>query len=113
MKTAEISQKIYAKYAPQEGLSLDPASIILIAELVFELVKLWKECKKKPEDALSAAHSPGVFDKLLFRRMLRKELGRKEFQNSGERLLEAFAEVGAELTLEDVKELYDEEDKDD
>lgn len=113
MKTAEISQKIYAKYAPQEGLALDPASIILIAELVFELVKLWKECKKKPEDALNSARSPGVFDKLLFRRMLRKELGRKEFQNSGERLLEAFAGVGAELTLEDVKELYDEEDKDD
>lgn len=117
MKIQEISQQVTENYVSgldeKDGYSISPATIMLIATIVTEVVKVWKECKKKKEDAVKMATSPSRFERLALRSICVRTIGAREYRRSGDKLMEALLNTGKTLTPETVQEMYDEEEKED
>ncbi len=117
MKIEELSHQITEDYVseldPKEGYSLDPATIMLIATIVSEVIKMWRECKKNKEEAAKMATSPSRFERLALRQICVRTIGRREFYRSGDKLMESLLKNGQTLTPELVQQMYDEEEKDD
>lgn len=90
--------------------AFDLSTIFLIAEIMTKFVELFKTCNKTPEEVVNKTKRPTFRDKLAARIMVRRSLGslRDYREAGGNRLTEAFFQLGNNLTSEDVQELYDE-----
>lgn len=69
-KSNSIAGKIFLKLN-NSGYNLDPITIIMIAGLIVNLVRLVYECRKNRQDAAYKLKHPSLFDKLI----LRKQVG--------------------------------------
>ena len=117
MTITEISEKVARDYTKElnedDGYGFDVATIMLIATIVSEVIKMWRECKKNKEEAAKMATSPSRFERLALRQICVRTIGRREFYRSGDKLMESLLKNGQTLTPELVQQMYDEEEKDD
>lgn len=111
MTISELSESVshdYIKLAGKEELSVDPALILLIAGILVEIIGLYQDCNKNEEEATKSANNPGLFHRLLLRRMIKSTIGSAEFRRSGDALVSAFLNVGENVSVETMTALYTE-----
>lgn len=107
-KVQEATNKVIAR---RKVVSFDPAIILMIIAAVVELIKMWRECRKEPEEALDSAQRPGIITRWIMRRVLRRNLGKK-YDEFGDDVKEALLEVARDTSVEEMKQMYDEADID-
>lgn len=104
MTQEDIATRIAAKHVG-EGRAIDPLTIMLILGVVTQVLKMWKECKKEPEEITFSCKNPTDKDIALLRRQIRKELGFYRNWREGKKLLEHTLQTASELSTEEVVEL--------
>lgn len=116
MKIADLSHEVTCEYvghlnaAGDDGYSIDPATIMIIMEIVSNVIAMWKDCKKPPVEAAASAKSPSRFERLVLRRTCVKMLGAKEFRRSGDVLMSKLVEKASSLTESNMAEMYEDEE---
>lgn len=106
-----IGEQAAIKFGELDGNSesaLDPATILMFAQLALELVKMIRECRAKANDGLEVAQNPGLFAKIALRRHVKSEIGNKAFRDHGEKIMTSLLKTGAVLSLADMEDLYKE-----
>lgn len=89
--------------------ALDPAVLSGLFEIIMQLIIKLQECKKTPAEGVKVANSPSFLQRAAAGLEVRKYLGdRKAFRKHGEALKAAILKTGAEVSVEDLTEAYDE-----
>ncbi len=86
---------------------VDPDSIRLWAELIFELLERCMALRNNAQSVESAAHEPRPFERVRVRAMARRKLGRRQFRAQGEQLVSAMFEAAAMSAPGEVADLAD------
>lgn len=117
MKLSELSKKICENYIAEiddkDGYKFDIMTIMMVASLMTEIVRMYRDCKKPAPDVVTSLKSPSIGEKFLLRRTLIENMGRSEFRRSGQAMASAILSSTNNLTAQDVQDLYDEDAKDD
>lgn len=103
-KVQQATDKVVAR---GKVTSFDPTIILMIVAAVVELIKMWQECRKDPEEALDSAQRPGILTRWIVRRVLRRNLGKK-YDEFGDDVKEALLEVARDTNIDEMKQMYDE-----
>lgn len=113
MVTQELAKVAALKYGEASGnaeAAVDPATIMVFAQIIMDLIAKIRECKKSQTQALSTINSPSRMEKIAAKLTVRKQLGRKEWRDNGDAMLESVINTGAVVTPEQLDSLYDEAD---
>ena len=105
----EVAFKVAAEYGDISGnkkAALDPAFWGMLLELIPVIIEAIQKCMT-PKDVPEAAKNPTRFQKLVVRLNVRRELGRKDFRQNGDEVVEALFAAAAKSTRDEVQELYD------
>lgn len=96
-------------YKKQEGVekAFDPATIMLFADLIAQLIAMVKGCKKDPAEGLQMVKDPSMLQRVVARRTVRKNLDDADRQH-GKAMTEALLNTGKTLSKDDVAQLYHE-----
>lgn len=86
----------------QSDKTFDPATIAVIATLIIQIVQMWKDCKKTPDESVVMSKNPTILQKFRLRRMTRQELG-NSYNEYGDSVVKAILETGKEATEEDIE----------
>lgn len=102
----EVHQNYFAMdgFGNEEGVSLDPITILMVAGLIINIIRLWKECKKDEEEVLESISNPSLFESVILRRLCRNEVGRK----SAPCLYTAIKMSASKLTSNELASIYQE-----
>lgn len=113
MKASErIAKNIAIEYAGISGdreAAIDPATVLVFIQLVMEIVNRIKECKKTPKDGAEMMQSPGLFQKMMLRKIVKDDMGRQDFRAKGENVIAAILKHGRNINEQEVLELYQED----
>lgn len=107
---ANLVAQNYSKLSGDKEAALDPATIYGFVGLIQEVISLFKNCKATPAQAVKSMKSPALGQRLSLRRLVRQELGRKDFRAEGDKVVDALLASGGNLTEGDVQALYNEVD---
>lgn len=89
--------------------AFDISMIPQIISIAKEVISLWKECNKTPEQLVSSTlNSPSLFEKVILRRTVRHNLGIRKFRKNGDKVIEALLQTGKGYSEADIQELYNE-----
>lgn len=88
--------------------AFDPASAILIVDLIMQFIQMFQDCKKDADEAVEHAKDPTFLMKRIVHLRTRRELGRKAYKEHGRDMAEAIIEAGGDVTLEEMVAAYDE-----
>lgn len=98
--------KIY--YSNQGGahahVGIDPALVLLTAEIILEVIKLVRTCNETPEDSQKMCNKPSLFQRMLLKRAVKEHLDIQD-KIVVKRLTDAIIDRGASVTVEDIKKL--------
>jgi len=86
----------------------DPITIIMIASVVIECIKIIKECKKNTYEALFLIKRLSDRHDKVLKRELRKRMGFVKYHLFGKKYLRAFRYAAREIKIADIIELYEE-----
>lgn len=105
-KITEIAQSKFTQ--SQAERSFDPATIAVIAVLINQLIQMWQNCRKTPDEVVTMTKSPTLLQKFRLRRMARQELGTDGYNSYGDDVVHAVLDTGKELKAEDIERAYNE-----
>jgi hypothetical protein len=71
-KSNSIANKISAKLTNNYGYSFDPLTLIMIAGLILNVVRLIYECKNSSEERVATLQKPNLLEKIILRRHVGK-----------------------------------------
>lgn len=91
--------------AKHEGQAFDSAWISVIMDIVNQILEAFANCKKTPPEALAMANRPTLLQKFVLRRTVIKSVGRRDFREHGEDLIQSILDVGKRVELSDAEEL--------
>ena len=91
----------------QEEVFVDPATIMLMASVVSEIVKRVRKCRQS-DSVPESAQKPTMFEKAVVKRITRRKMGIRKYLRDGKKVMKAVFDVGAGSTGEEIQELYDE-----
>jgi hypothetical protein len=91
--------------------SLDPALILIVSQLVITVINACKN--RTPKELKEAGEDPGLFERIAVRRrateILRREfgrdIGRSDFRDLRDEMVEAVFSAGSEASEEDLAKL--------
>jgi hypothetical protein len=90
-----------------KGYAIDPATLLLIVQLVMQVFKMLQECKKTPEEAVKVLHRPTLGQLLRLRRLVHNTLReRGVLYAAREDLLHAMEEMGKTMQAHEVQSCY-------
>jgi hypothetical protein len=81
-KSEAIARKIHQKLVKNYGYSFDPFTIIMIAGLIINVVRLIYECRNSKEDRVSMLRNPSLVEKIILRRAIGKSCAGTEIKPS-------------------------------
>lgn len=96
-----------AKKVTKDTAVLDPTTIFVFVDLISQFIAAFQNCKS-PKEAHSDMKSPGLFQRLATRRMVRDTMSAKDFRAKGDEIIQGIYDLGQEVTLSEVEELYKE-----
>jgi hypothetical protein len=67
-----VAEKISLEYAKKNGYSIDPMTMIMIANFVMQLAKAVYECRKSKNKTIQTMLKPSLFYRILLDRRLSK-----------------------------------------
>ena len=91
---------------------IDPMTMIMVAKIIIELVRLVKKCRTE-ESVVNSLKSPSLYERRVTYRIIKKHLTWKEYFSKRHKIAGAIFNNGGEMTEEDVFELFEEIDDDD
>ena len=95
------------KNGEDKVVMFNPLFIIAVISVLIEIVKLWKDCNKKPLEAVADARSPGILTRWAVRRAVRKHLDDEEMEpRYAAKLSKAVLTVGAEMNEEEMAKAF-------
>lgn len=100
------AEKAAKKFAPENAV-LDPGTVSVFVDLIFQFIAAFQQCKSAKE-AHSDIKSPGLFQRIKARQILRDNMSRRDFRLNADKFLDALYSTGKEMTVGDVEELYKE-----
>lgn len=103
-----IARKLQDNLYTKQAVVIDPATVMLIMSLVSAVIKIWQDCKKKPEEAVVVAQYPTSRERRVLKRIIRRELGLVKYWREGDKYYEAMLQTGQELNTQDIKDAYEE-----
>ncbi len=101
-----LQQKLADNLSQKQQVMLDPATIILVATIVSEVIKMIKKCREKPEDSITLVNLPNEKEKRVLKRKIRKTLGWRKSFKEGDKYYNAVLDTGREATLQDLHEEF-------
>jgi hypothetical protein len=109
-KLDEITEKVSASYA-SKGYSINPMTIIFIAGLILDLIKLVMSCYNKSDydKAVSKINNPSMIDKFTLKRRMKTFARANKSDVNLDQLKDSLLSV--KLNIEDFNELIIETDK--
>lgn len=81
-KSESIAKKIANKLQEKHGYGFDPFTIIMIAGLIINIVRLVYECRNSKEGRVSMLREPTIIEKIVLRRAVGKECQGKDIKPS-------------------------------
>lgn len=102
----EQAAKAAKKFAPDNAV-IDPGTVSVFAELIFQFIAALQECKSARE-AHSDIQAPKLFQRIRARMILKENLNRRDFRLNADKFMDTLYETGKEMTLQDVEKLYEE-----
>lgn len=89
---------------------VDPTSIMVFAQLIIAAIEAFKSCKKPADEAVRISKEPGLYQKIILRNLVRRELGgrRNYRQLDGDDIVKSLIQAGKDVTNEDMQKMYDE-----
>lgn len=107
--TNELSKQITIHaHKNEENYSLDPSTVFLIRNAVIEIIESLYECQQNKEEATKEVNNLSKFNKITLKRILRRNLGWKEYIKNGHKYLHSFQDTGKGMTIEMMGKLYKE-----
>lgn len=71
-KSESIAKKIANKLQEKHGYGFDPFTIIMIAGLIINVIRLIYECRSSKEERVSMLRKPSIIEKVVLRRNIGK-----------------------------------------
>lgn len=81
-KSESIATKIAAKLQNKHGYGFDPFTIIMIAGLIINIIRLIYECRNSKEERVSMLRQPTIIEKVVLRRAIGKACHGKDIKPS-------------------------------
>ena len=107
MSVLQAQAEKLAKKVTKSNAVFDPTTIFVFAELIAQFIEAFQNCKTAKE-AHEDMKSPGLFQRLATRRMVRDSMNRRDFRDKGEDVIQGLYELGSEITVAEVEKLYKE-----
>lgn len=104
MRLKDKAITAYTDKHPNEVI--DIGTIAIIADLVMELVSMFRECRQTPEQATNIMRRPTLVQKIALNSKISQKVGFFNFKLKNE-LKDALISAGSEATVDDVKEAYE------
>lgn len=101
----ELAKKVAKNYGGGEA-ALDPSFILVIVDLINQIITAFKNCKKSPAEVHAEMRSPGPWQRLALRSLVRNQMGFREFRQNGDEVMEALLKTGREVGLDDVQRVW-------
>jgi hypothetical protein len=112
---SELLNKVAANTAIKYGglsgdkeAALDPATIMVFAELILKVMELFKNCKATPKSAAETMKKPGLFARMRLRSVVKDSMSREEFRDRGTSVINALMASGEDANQDTVTALYNE-----
>lgn len=109
MNIQKFSTEVAENYAGKNA-AFDPATIMVIMEIITNIIQMFKDCKKTPEAAVEEAKAPSRWQRILLNSAVRRQIGRKEFRHDGDKIVSALLKSGGKVTVEDMADMYSEQE---
>jgi hypothetical protein len=108
----QFSNDIASDFSKNNGNSqFDPAMVTAIIDIVVNLIERFKDCGKTADQALNTSHNPGLWERVILRNSVLRYLGRKQFREHGQNLIDSILKSGGKLNKDQMLELYSDVDK--
>lgn len=95
------AEKVFSETKPT--VAFDPMTILTIISVIAEVVKLYRDCKRSPQETAQAMHNPGWLQRLRLRRIVRQNV-----KNDQDLVETALLRQGKDVTSEEVSLMYKE-----
>jgi hypothetical protein len=105
MNIQAFSEDIYGELKRDNTVAFDPMTLILITKVVLEIISAIRKCRKSDEEIAYRIKHPGVIEKLLVRRAVRKKLGVVRYLKNGRQMTTTILRKGTKLTHPELTEL--------
>ncbi len=86
---------------------IDPATMMMAASIIIEVVKIIKQCKTEHETIQTAAR-PTIFDKRVVYRQIRKKMSFREYLGKRHKIADAIFNIGSGMNEREMSQLFDE-----
>ena len=96
--------KIYYSNRGGASVSIDPALVVIIAQIVLEVLKLVNSCRETPASFQEMCNSPTDFQRLILRRSVKEHLDTED-KSLTRGLADAIIERAGSLTAEELETL--------
>jgi hypothetical protein len=107
----QLSNDIAMNFAKDSNQAFDPAMITSIIEIITSIIEKFKDCGKTSDQALTASHNPGLWERLVLRNTVSRYLGRNQFRTHGQDLIKNILKTSGKLTKDQMIELYSDVDR--
>lgn len=89
--------------------AFDPAVFLGFAEIILQLIAKIQECRGTPAEGIKVINNPTLLQRAAVGLQVRKFLGDgKTFRKHGQAMKDALLKTGAETTVEDLTEAWEE-----
>jgi hypothetical protein len=108
MKLVKFGEDVVKDYENLRGngVAIDPATILIIMDVVVKVIDMLQSCKQNPDDVVKMTSSPSIFQRIVLRRVVKDVLGNREYRNSGTELVDSILSNAKKLNTDDVKEMF-------
>ena len=96
-----VSEKVDKK------LALDPVTIQVIIEIIIDLITLYQNCRKTPQEALVEWKSLSLLERWKLRRVIKRRVDDEEVYNAiGDKIFNGIKNLGVEATELDAVNMF-------
>ena len=99
----DIAKEYYSR-REDAHVSIDPALVLIVAEIVLQILKLVNSCRETPASFEEMCNSPTDFQRLLLRRAVKEHLDTQD-KSLTKDLTHAIIERAGSLTAEELETL--------
>ena len=106
----QITQEVLSEYQHQEPDTVgfvDPFTMMLMMTLIIEVIKMIQECQEAKE-VVQTVQGPTPLERLMVRRVIRKNTTRKQYRARRKELEAAIFKVGKTMTVNELQDLFQE-----
>ena len=96
--------KELGKIQNDDKIEFDPATILLLIELIMGIIQAIQKCRN-PQPIPTLAANPGIVGRYRLRRILKNKLGVALFYEDGSDMEKALLETGKNLTEQEEEDL--------